>query len=212
MPNRELAHSRREYQDTPLRRADLDPDPMAQLRRWLADAAESGVKDPTAMTLATVNAMGQPQARIVLLKGLDEGLIFYGHGLSDKGRALALHPKASALFFWDTLDRQMRVEGVVEKLNRDATCRYFHSRPRDSQLAALISQQSWPVLDRKTLEARFEAAAAQHPEEVPCPNGWFGYRLIPQRFEFWQGRPGRLHDRFRYTRTNGRWHITRLAP
>lgn len=211
MPNRELAHSRRDYRDTPLRRADLDPDPMTQLRRWLEEAAASGIKDPTAMTLATVSATGQPQARIVLLKGLDSGLVFYGHGLSDKGRALALHPKAAALFFWDTLDRQVRVEGAVEKLDREATCCYFHSRPRDSQLAALISQQSWPVPDRDTLETRL-AAAKRYPSEVPCPNSWFGYRLIPQRFEFWQGRPGRLHDRFCYTQTNGQWRITRLAP
>ena len=212
MPNRDFAQQRRDYCDTPLRRRDLDPDPFTQLRQWLDAAYASGIKDPTAMTLATTSRDGQPQARIVLLKGLDTGLIFYGHGLSDKGRALAQHPKAAALFFWDALDRQIRVEGRVEKLSREDTCRYFHSRPRDSQLAALISQQSWPVDNRTTLEARFAQAAHQYPDEIPCPSNWFGYRLVPHRFEFWQGRPCRLHDRFRYKRQDGCWCIERLAP
>ena len=214
MPNRDdYASQRREYRDTPLHRTDLHADPFVQLRQWLNEAMEAGVRDPTAMTLATVDRHGCPQARIVLMKGLDEGLIFYGHGLSRKGRALTLNDCASALFFWDILDRQIRIEGHVERLDRKATCRYFQSRPRDSQLAALISRQSWPVPSRHELETRWQTAAKQYAETpVPCPAYWWGWRLRPHRFEFWQGRPNRLHDRFRYTRQAGDWHIERLAP
>ena len=214
MPNRDLnlRQLRREYADTPLRRRDLADDPMIQLRCWLEDARAAGVRDPYAMTLATVDRFGQPQARVVLLKELDEGLVFYSHGLSDKGRALALHPKASLLFFWDALDRQIRIEGSVERLDAAHTCDYFHQRPRDSQLAALISRQSEPVANRNALEAAWQAADRAHPDTVPCPRDWHGWRLHPARFEFWQGRPSRLHDRFRYQRRDGRWCIERLAP
>ncbi len=215
MPNRHtLHHIRREYQGAPLQTDTMHPDPITQLSHWLEDAQYSSVLDPTAMTLATVTAQCRPQARIVLLKGLStQGLVFYTHSLSDKGRALALNPWASALFYWDQLDRQVRIEGKVSKLPKTETCQYFASRPRDSQLAALISEQSHPAHSRKTLEARFEAAQNTYAQQpIPCPKHWHGYRLTPELFEFWQGQPSRLHDRIRYKKQQNCWIRERLAP
>lgn len=213
MPNRDLHDQRRDYEGPALLREDLHADPIDQFSDWMEEAELSGILDPTAMTLATVDAQGRPHARIVLLKQFGpEGFVFYSHGLSDKGRELALNPHAALLFYWDRLDRQVRIEGRVETLPREAVCAYFHQRPRDSQLSALISEQSQPVASREALEDRLAAADAAYPDDVPCPSDWQGYRVIPERFEFWQGRPNRLHDRFVYQRKDGRWQIERLAP
>lgn len=215
MPNRNPLHQiRRDYQGQPLDVHTLDKNPIVQLQQWLEAAQNSGILDPTAMTLATVTAQCRPQTRIVLLKGLSkDGLIFYSHGLSDKGKALALNPWASALFYWDTLDRQVRIEGKVTRLPAEQTCQYFHSRPRDSQLAALISEQSQPIESHEALEQRFLAAQENHTgQTVPCPPHWHGYQLQPEAFEFWQGRPNRLHDRIRYRKQGNQWVRERLAP
>jgi len=213
MPNRDLHDQRRDYEGPALQREDLLADPVAQFAEWMEEAELSGILDPTAMTLATVDSACHPHARIVLLKAFGPaGFVFYTHALSDKGRELALNAHAALLFYWDRLDRQVRIEGVVETLPRDGVCAYFHQRPRDSQLAALISAQSQPVDSRDTLERRLAEADAAWPDEVPCPRHWQGYRVRPHRFEFWQGRPNRLHDRFVYTLHGGQWCTERLAP
>jgi len=197
----------------PLLEADLLPDPLAQFQRWLDDARTAGMIHPTAMTLATVDADGRPSARVVLLKGLDQGFCFYTHYDSRKARALAAHPRAALTFWWDRLERSVRVEGVVEKLSREMSERYFHSRPRGSQIGALTSHQSRVVANRAELETRLAENAARYPEgEVPYPRDWGGYRLRPQRIEFWQGRDNRVHDRLVYRRDGGNWRVERLEP
>lgn len=213
MPNRDLHDRRRDYEGPALLREDLQPDPLDQFSEWMEEATLSGILDPTAMTLATADRWGRPHARIVLLKAFGpDGFVFYTHALSEKGRELAINPHAALTFYWDRLDRQVRIEGRVSTLASEAVCAYFHQRPRDSQLSALISEQSQPVDSRETLERRLQAANAAWPQTVPCPPDWQGYCVMPDRYEFWQGRPNRLHDRFAYTRRQGRWQIMRLAP
>jgi pyridoxamine 5'-phosphate oxidase len=198
----------------PLDVADLAPDPLVQLERWLHDATAAGMIEPTAMTLATVGADGQPSARIVLFKGLHEGgLTFYTNYESRKGAALAANPQVALVFWWDRLERSVRVEGRVEQLPAQMSADYFHSRPRLSQLAALTSRQSQVVATREALDARLaEQTRALEGREVPRPEFWGGYRVEPERFEFWQGRRGRLHDRLCYRREAQRWRIERLEP
>lgn len=197
----------------PLLEADLLPDPLAQFSRWLADAQAAGMIDPNAMTLATADAGGQPSARVVLLKGLDQGFCFYTHYDSRKARALAAHPQAALVFWWDRLERSVRVEGRVEKVAREMSEQYFHSRPHGSQIGALTSRQSHVVASRAELDARLAENAARYPDgEVPCPSDWGGYRLLPQTIEFWQGRDNRAHDRLVYRREGNGWRIERLEP
>ncbi|MFP4079880.1 MAG: pyridoxamine 5'-phosphate oxidase [Ectothiorhodospira sp.] len=204
--------TRRSYTRASLRRADLSADPLEQLDRWLQDAADQ--PDATAMVLATADARGQPSARAVLLKHVDHrGLCWYSSDDSPKGRQLAENPAAALLFFWAALERQIRVEGRVERLPEADAEAYFHSRPRESRLAAAASQQSAPIDSRQALEQRLEAVRQRHPEgPVPRPAAWIGYRLVPERLEFWQGRENRLHDRFLYTRSPDGWEIQRLMP
>ncbi|MCG5535132.1 pyridoxamine 5'-phosphate oxidase [Ectothiorhodospira mobilis] len=204
--------TRRSYRRASLRRADLSAEPLEQLGRWLEEAAH--LPDATAMVLATADARGQPHARAVLLKHVDaRGLCWYSNDESPKGRQLAENPAATLLFFWAALERQIRVEGRVERLPEAEAEAYFHSRPRESRLAAVASRQSTPVDSREALEQRLEAVRRQYPEgPVPRPPHWIGYRLVPQRLEFWQGRENRLHDRFLYTRNQDGWDIQRLMP
>ncbi|HUS24462.1 MAG TPA: pyridoxamine 5'-phosphate oxidase [Candidatus Binatia bacterium] len=192
----------------------LAADPLEQLQRWLADASAAGQIEPTAMTLATVGAEGRPSARVVLFKGLHEGqLTFYTNYESRKGAELARLPHAALVFWWDRLERQVRVEGEVTKLPPAMSERYFLSRPRLSQLAALTSRQSRPLADRAELDARLAANERKHEgHDVPCPPFWGGYGLRPALFEFWQGRRGRLHDRVVYRRGQGDWTRVRLEP
>jgi pyridoxamine 5'-phosphate oxidase len=194
---------------------DLDPDPLRQLQRWLEDAAGTVLREPCAMSLATVGADGDPQVRVVLLREVDaQGLTFYTNRESEKGRALRAHPQAAAVLFWDPLERQVRVTGPVTELDRAASAAYFADRPRGSQVAAWASQQSRPIADRPALEDRFAQASARLAEgAIALPPFWGGYRIRPVRFEFWQGRPDRLHDRLRYTPDgHGGWHRQRLMP
>jgi pyridoxamine 5'-phosphate oxidase len=199
----------------PLLESDLDEDPLAQLAAWLEQARAAGLIEPTAMTLATVGPDGRPSARIVLYKGpYQGGLTFYTNYGSRKGGELAAGAPAALVFWWDKLERQVRVEGRVQRVPREMSERYFHARPRLSQLGAFTSRQSRIVGSRDELERRLEANQARlHGKEVPLPDDWGGYVLEPDCFEFWQGQPGRLHDRLVYRRSNGGgWRIERLEP
>jgi pyridoxamine 5'-phosphate oxidase len=193
--------------------ADLDPDPIAALRTWLADAVEASPQ-PDAMAVATSTPDGQPSARVVLLRSLDErGLVFFTNLSSRKGEELAENPRAAAVLHWWELGRQVRVEGAVERVARNESAAYWVSRPRASRVAAWASPQSEPVADREELETLFDAAEAQFEEDdVPLPDFWGGLRIVPDSFEFWTHRDDRLHDRIRYVREGDRWRRDRLAP
>lgn len=204
-------HLRQEYAGTPLTKRNVDPDPIAQFRRWFSEAEAAGVPMANGMTLATVGADGQPSARIVLLKAVDErGFSFVTNYDSRKGVELAANPCAALLFWWAALHRQVRVEGAVEKLPAAESDAYFAARPRTSNVSALASEQSRPVESREALEAR----VAQVPAgELSRPAHWGGYVLRPDRLELWQGRADRLHDRLEYHRgEDGTWTIRRLCP
>lgn len=191
----------------PLRRSDLDCDPLRQFDRWFGEAGDEIV------ALATATRQGVPSARMVLLKGVDErGFLFYSGYGSRKGRDLAENPWAALLFHWHDVGRQVRVEGQVERASREESEAYFRTRPRGAQLAALASEQSRPVESRDELERRFAELDARYPDEVPVPDDWGGYRLVPEAYEFWQHRENRLHDRFRYRRDGEAWAIERLSP
>ena len=209
-----IADLRRSYTLAGLRRADLNPDPIAQFSKWLQQAIDAQLLEPTAMTLATAGKAGRPSARIVLLKGVDErGLIFYTNYESRKGRELAENSNAALAFYWPELERQVRANGTVSKLSRDESDKYFQSRPRGHQLGAWVSTQSDVIANRGVLEERLEQFEKRYPDTVPLPPFWGGYILSPTEIEFWQGRPNRLHDRFRYSRQrDDRWLIERLAP
>ena len=193
--------------------ADLDPDPFTQFRIWFDRALEADLVEPTAMTLATA-ASGRVAARMVLLKGFDEeGFVFYSNYGSRKASDLAQNPQAALLFYWDRLERQIRIEGTVAKTSREVAAAYFATRPRGSQLGALASPQSRILASRAELEERWRELADRYPEgEIPLPDHWGGFRLKPDSFEFWQGRPSRLHDRIRYRLESGSWRLERLAP
>lgn len=198
----------------PLLEADVAADPLQQLQRWLEDAVAIGMIEPTAMTLATVDADSRPSARVVLLKGLDAaGLAFYTHYDSRKARALTAHPYAAATFWWDRLERSVRVEGRVEKLTPAQSEAYFRSRPLGSQIGALTSRQSRMVESREALDVRFAENEQKYGDgNVPFPTDWGGYRLKPDAIEFWQGRANRVHDRLVYRQLDGVWRLERLEP
>lgn len=212
-----LAALRRSYALAGLDAGDVDPDPIAQFNRWLADAVAAEIKEPNAMVLATADAEGHPRARMLLLKAANpEGFTFFTNYESTKGAHLAANPNASLCFPWFDLERQVVVEGTTERLSREESAAYFRSRPYGSQLGAWASHQSQVIESREWLEERYAAAAARYPEgaDVPLPEYWGGYRLTPTSIEFWQGRGNRLHDRVRYTRSgdNLPWLIERLSP
>jgi pyridoxamine 5'-phosphate oxidase len=212
----DIAELRREYRRAALTEKAVDPDPVVQFERWLGEAIAAQLPEPTAMTLATVDAAGRPSARIVLLKRVDSrGLVFYSNYQSRKGAELAERPIAALLFHWVELERQVRVEGEVSRVTADESDAYFASRPREARLGAWASPQSRVIADRAWLEAEVGAARERFSaagEQLPRPPHWGGYRVEPQTFEFWQGRESRLHDRLRYRREAGRWRIERLAP
>lgn len=210
----DLHDDRREYLKGELRRVDLEEDPIKQFEDWLAQAFKADVIDPPAMTVATVAPDGKPSQRIVLLKHVDElGFVFYTDYESKKGCDLDLNPNICLHFPWHAIERQVRVVGVVGKLAPEESKNYFHSRPRGSQLAAAVSPQSRVISSRDELEKRYrEYETACGSGEVPFPERWGGYRVVPSEIEFWQGGANRLHNRFRYSLQKDVWVIDRLAP
>lgn len=208
------SHARREYGRGGLTRDELDADPLRQLQRWLDEAVRAQLPEPTAMILATADAAGRPSLRTVLLKGVTAGgLVFFTNYRSRKGRELAENPRAALLAFWPELERQVEVAGDVARLSDKDSDAYFASRPRGAQLGAWASDQSSVIPSREALERRLQELDAQYDgRDVPRPPHWGGYRLMSDSVQFWQGRPNRLHDRFRYARTPEGWTIERLAP
>lgn len=209
-----LVDLRKSYSRGSLSRAAVDPDPILQFKAWMGEALSAQLPEPNAMTLATASADGKPSARIVLIKGVDErGFVFYTNYESRKGQDLAVNAQAALLFHWVELERQVRVDGRAEKLQSAESDAYFASRPLESRIGAWASDQSHEISSRAVLVARAAQFAAKFGLNPPRPPHWGGYRVIPDRIEFWQGRPSRLHDRIAYTRQpDGTWHIARLAP
>lgn len=210
----DIEQIRRDFAKEELNESTIAENPIRQFSAWFEQALSADLLDPNAMTLSTVNKEGIPSSRIVLLKGVDEqGFRFYTNYKSRKGTELAENPHTALCFYWAALERQVRIEGKVQKLSRDQSEVYFHKRPRLSQLGAWASQQSSKVASRQELESRFDEVKERFEgKEVPLPDFWGGYRLIPDRIEFWQGRRGRLHDRICYKRKNDDWEVFRLSP
>lgn len=212
-----LADLRKEYAQRELSSDQVDDDPIEQFRQWFDEALETDVPEPNVMTLATAAPDGQPSGRVVLLKGVDErGFRFFTNYESRKGTELAQNPRAALVFWWQPLERQVCVEGTVERIPEEESSEYFRKRPRGSQLGAWASPQSRVVENRAILEENLEEVQAQYEEDepIPRPAQWGGYVVHPTQIEFWQGRPNRLHDRLRYRRStpDGEWILERLAP
>lgn len=212
----DIADLRHEYMQRGLDESQVDADPFRQFRDWFDAAVTAEHPEPNAMTVATATPDGAPSARMTLLKGVDErGFIFYTNYESRKGRELAANPRAALIFFWVLLERQVRIEGRVERVAAELSDAYFHSRPIGSQLGSAISPQSQVIASRDVLEQRYADLERMYAgAEIPRPPHWGGFRVIPEVIEFWQGRQSRLHDRLRYTRDadTGAWRIERLAP
>jgi pyridoxamine 5'-phosphate oxidase len=209
----DVAHLRQEYMRAGLAEPDAERDPLRQFERWFNEALEAKLPLPNAMTLATVSASGAPSARIVLLKGVDHGgFVFFTNYRSRKGRELEARPAACLVFQWSELERQVRIEGAVGKVGAAESDAYFASRPLGARLSAWASAQSEVVADRHVLESSVLEARRRFGDDPPRPPHWGGYRVVPRRVEFWQGRADRLHDRLLYTRAAAGWRIERLAP
>jgi pyridoxamine 5'-phosphate oxidase len=210
-----VADLRRDYMLHGLSEAELDPSPFRQFQVWFEQALAAGLPEPNAMTLATSTPDGRPSARMVLIKGVDgRGFVFFTNYASRKGQELAANPHAALVFYWAELERQIRIEGLVEQVSAAESDAYFHSRPLGSRLGAWASRQSAVIAGREVLQQRVDELAAQYADEqVPRPPHWGGYRVVPAAIEFWQGRPSRLHDRLRYQRqADESWLIERLSP
>lgn len=214
MDNLALQQLRRNYASLSLNEHSVLPDPVLQFSKWFDEALAAQEPEPNAMVLATAMVDFKPSARVVLLKGIKNGgFVFYTNYMSRKGKELLWNPYAALLFMWHMVERQVRIEGRVEKLTYEESLDYFKSRPRRSQIGAAVSRQSSVIPDRSVLDEAAENMNVQYEnQEIPMPDHWGGYVVIPQRFEFWQGRPNRLHDRIQYTSEGGQWIIERLAP
>lgn len=210
----DLADFRKEYSDRGLHREDMNADPVAQFSTWFTQATEMKVHEPNAMTLATVDESGMPCQRTVLLKVFDgKGFVFFTNYTSRKAQQMERNPKVCLLFPWITLERQVIIQGTVEKISTAESLKYFTVRPRESQIGAWVSNQSEVISSRKFLMQKLAEIKEKFAHgEVPLPSFWGGYRVIPQAIEFWQGGPARLHDRFLYTRQGDTWNIDRLSP
>ncbi len=212
--NPEIANIRTEYRQKALSEEDVKADPIEQFSTWWREALQSDIYEVNAMTLATADGDGRPLARIVLLKGFDkDGFVFFTNYESIKGQDIATNPLACLLFFWKELERQVRIEGAVEKISEAESDAYFHSRPEGSRIGAWASPQSRPIESRELLESRYLDLSEQYKgKDIPRPPHWGGYIVRPYKIEFWQGRPSRLHDRILFTRHENAWKIERLAP
>lgn len=211
--NTELADLRRDFGDRGLSRSDVAQDPVDQFSEWMRAAVDARITDPNAMTLSTADERGRPSARVVLLKFFGhEGFTFFTNYESKKGRDLIANPFAEFHFFWPDLDRQISISGGVKKTPHAESEAYFLSRPLESRIGAWASEQSREIADRETLVERVEDVRRRFDGDVPLPPFWGGFTMTPERFEFWQGRPSRLHDRIVYTRDGDTWNITRLNP
>lgn len=209
-----LQDLRQEYRSARLTEQDVDQNPMVQFGKWFNAAVDALLYEPNVMTLATADRFGKPSARIVLLKGYDEnGFVFYTNYESKKGQDLLENPQAALVFFWPELERQVRIEGLVTKVDTQTSADYFHSRPVGSQIGAMASPQSRVLENRQSLEDKVEELRKTYEgQEIPHPLHWGGYLIEPSHLEFWQGRPSRLHDRIVYDLVDGSWIINRLAP
>ncbi len=211
----DLSNFREEYLKDTLHRRDLDPSPLQQFDKWFRQALESGIAEPNAMSVATATPQGAPSLRTVLLKYYDErGFVFFTNYTSRKAREIAENPEVCLLLPWVTLERQVIIYGKTEKISRAETLKYFLTRPRESQLGAWVSHQSSVISTRKLLMMKLQELKNKFANgEVPLPDFWGGYRVAPHHMEFWQGGPGRVHDRFMYSlQADGTWYITRLQP
>ena len=210
-----IENLRKDYISEELSQKDVDKNPIKQFGKWFKEALDAGIYEPNAMTLATTSIDRKPSARIVLLKGYeDRGFMFYTNYLSAKGKEIARNPVVAVVFHWPELARQVRIEGTVEKLSKEESERYFHSRPKESQIGALISPQSQQIENRNELEKNWKDAELRYTDKtIPKPAHWGGYLIKPQVIEFWQGRSSRLHDRIVYKKSDKQsWKIVRLAP
>ncbi len=209
-----LADLRKDYKQASLSENEVAGDPVTQFTRWFEQATQANVPEPNAMSLATATSDGRPSSRIVLIKGVDDrGFCWFTDYDSKKGSDIAANPQAALLFHWVELERQVRIEGRVEKLSGQESDAYFHSRPLGSRQSASASAQSQPIENRTALEAKLADVVARYADQPPRPDHWGGYRLVPDRLEFWQGRSSRLHDRIVYMRNaDGTWSLSRLQP
>ncbi len=214
MSSTKVNNGKKNNQNNELNETSVDKNPFIQFTKWYDSILNSKLNEPTAMMLSTADVNGSPSARIVLLKEIDDsGFVFYTNYGSRKGKDLKQNPKAALTFFWDELRRQIRIEGRIEEISRETSKEYFSSRPRESQIGAWVSEQSSVIPDREFLENKYvELKEKFGNEEIPLPDFWGGYRLIPNYFEFWQGRENRLHDRICYKEENNEWKIFRIAP
>ena len=208
-----IADIRKDYKQSSLLENDISPNPIVQFTSWWNEALQSNIDEVNALTLATANAQGKPSARTVLLKGYDEnGFVFFTNYESHKGKELAANPYAAMVLFWKELERQIRIEGFVEKISAEESDEYFYSRPAGSRIGAWASPQSAIINDRNILEENVKNYSQNFGENIPRPPHWGGYRVVPSLIEFWQGRSSRLHDRIQYRKENNMWVIERLAP
>lgn len=210
-----ISEIRKEYAKASLDASIVDKDPIRQFEIWFKEALQAEVEEPNAMHLATVNSAGRPSGRVVLLKGIENNMfVFYTNYQSKKGIELEKNPACALTFFWPELERQVRIEGMADRVDSENSDAYFKSRPRGSQVGAWASPQSTPIKNRVILEERVQQMEKKFEQSptVPRPNQWGGYKIDPFLIEFWQGRPSRLHDRIEYTKVDGTWQIYRLAP